>query len=72
MYNLSIQKGADCYFLNLGGVRRTDLDHLMDRVLGLAQNQWCVTAWQDYERYIVLTTADATRVSEALAGAYSV
>ncbi len=70
IYNLTIQLGKDGYYLDIGGVRRSDLDRVMTVVLGLADGQWEVVYWRLLERYVVLTTADAFKLSQALSGKY--
>ncbi len=70
IYNLSIQLGKEGYCLDIGGIRRSDLDRVMTVVLGLGDGQWDLAYWRRLERYVVLTTADATSLSQALSGAY--
>jgi len=70
IYNLSIQLGKDGYYLDIGGVRRSDLDRVMTVVLGLVDGQWELAYWRLLERYVVLSSADATRLSQALSGSY--
>jgi hypothetical protein len=62
--------GIHGYHIDLEGVRRHDVEYLLEMVLCLESHQWSITRWRKYERYVALTHREALRVSKALGGTH--
>jgi len=66
LYKLGIQLSAETAHLNIGGVRRRDVDRLLTDVLQLESRQWTIRHWTRYERFVVLTHKDAADLANRL------
>ena len=61
--NLDIQQSPGGWALNIETVRRTDIDTLMESVLGLAPSQWKVAYVRRLERFVCVSSREAHRLS---------
>lgn len=65
LYSVGIDIREGAVFVEVQGVRQTDIRRLLGEVLGLA-NEWAVEHYTTAERYVVLSPADAARLARAL------
>lgn len=66
LYSLQVERQQERLFLDLHGVRRADVERLLERVMQLGRADYALQYYRAAERYIVLPAHEALRLGLAL------
>ncbi len=66
LYSLQIERRADSFFIDLHGVRRSDVERLLEHIMLLGPQDYVVHYYRAAERYFVLAPHEAFRLGEEL------